>query len=115
MLLWVLNCVELQSCCGPYPNWSTHRVSACISLHADAGRRGCQTASLCLPTSADSCVLCARDTGAPSLHQDSVLVWELKAADWAGAVVMQPLADAGGAEAVLAGQLQDLAAALEVV
>ena len=44
-----------------------------------------------------------------------MLVWELKAADWAGAVVVQPPADAGGAEVVLAGQLQDLAAALEVV
>ena len=43
-----------------------------------------------------------------------MLVWELKAADWAGAVVVKPLADTAGAEFVLAGQLQYLAAALEV-
>ena len=56
-----------------------------------------------------------KTVGALSLHQDSVLVGKLKAADWAGAVVVQPLADAGGAEAVLAGQLHDPAAAPEVV
>ena len=44
-----------------------------------------------------------------------MLIGELKAADGAGAVIVQPLADAGRAEAVLAGQLHDAAAALEVV
>ena len=49
------------------------------------------------------------------LYEDGVLIGELEAADGAGAVVVQPLADAGRAEAVLAGQLHDAAAALEVV
>ncbi len=44
-----------------------------------------------------------------------MLIWELKAADGAGAVVEQPLADAAGAEGVLAGQHQDLAAFPEVL
>ncbi len=44
-----------------------------------------------------------------------MLVRELKAADWAGAVVVKPLADAAGAESVLAGQLQYFAASLEVL
>ena len=56
----------------------------------------------------------AKGLGGRSLHQDGVLVWEFVATDWAGAVVVQPLADARGAEAVLTGQLQDTAAALEV-
>jgi hypothetical protein len=50
-----------------------------------------------------------------SLHKDGLAVRELVAADWAGAVVVQPLADAAMAEAVLARQLSDVCAAFESV
>lgn len=50
-----------------------------------------------------------------SLEEGGLGIGELISADGAGAVVVQPLADAALAEAVLAGQLHDLGAALEVV
>lgn len=50
-----------------------------------------------------------------SLEESGLGIGELISADGAGAVVVQPLADAALAEAVLAGQLHDLGAALEGV
>ena len=49
------------------------------------------------------------------LDQDCVLIWELKAADGAGAVIEEPFSNTAGAKGVLAGQHQDLAAFSEVL
>ena len=47
------------------------------------------------------------------LHKHGVCIRKVVAADRAGAVVVEPFADAAAAESMLAGQAERLAAALE--